>query len=630
MPQLKFMDNTADIDEGLGDAGIETFRDTPYASVARECGQNSADARARTPVIVKFESLEIPATDMPGVEELKATIESCLKKAKRLNSEKEIEFFERAKKSINSDYIKLLKISDLNTKGLRGPCEQGTPFHSLLKGKGVSIKEDPTSGGSFGIGKNAAYAVSDIQTVFYSTIYLDTHTNDNEFLCQGKSVQVSHIDSNGGNKLATGYWGADGFQPVSDRNLVPDWLKREDVGTTIYCACFRETDNWDERLAAPLIQNFFCAIHRNEMTFTIGDSFTINKETISALYNRPRIVQAALDNGHAEDLEFSSRLYECLIAVEATEEIVEIKNIGRVCIRMLVKEGLPKRVCIIRNGMFITDNLENFGEKFIRFPLYKDFVALVEPLDKAGISLFRKLENPKHNGFSSERIADPNKRKDAAAAMKKLGKAIRDTIKTKSLEKPKDSVVLDELSEFFAEEVDPEKVQDPNAVEDNPETFRYRPKKKRIKPPRGSGNMAGGVTGGGGKKNGRGGEPGVDGPGTGGGNKGTGDRGGGKLIRLAQMRNVIQDGNPKKRRLIITPEESGKAVITVFAEGINTPEQIRIERSDNAEIKNGSVVTELVCNEKQDVVVELSEAYDGPIEIIAKSVESAEGTGSED
>lgn len=630
MPQLKFLDNTADIDEGLGDAGVETFRDAPYASVARECGQNSADARARTPVIVRFENLEIPATDLPGVEELKTTMEGCLQKARSLKSEKEIEFFECANRSINRGHFKILKISDLNTKGLTGPCKQGTPFHGLLKGKGVSVKEDPTSGGSFGIGKNAAYAVSDIQTVFYSTIYPDTYTNDHEFLCQGKTVLVSHVDSNGENKLATGYWGDDNFQPVSDRNLVPDWLKREDVGTTIYCACFREAENWDERLAAPLIQNFFCAIHRNELIFIIGNSFTINKETIGALYDRPGIVQAALDNGHSEDLEFSNRLYECLIAVEAREEIVEIQNIGRVSIRMLVKEGLPKRVCIIRNGMFITDNLENFGERFRRFPLYKDFVALVEPLDEAGISLFRKLENPKHDGLSSERIADPDKRKAAAAAMKKLGKTIRNTIKTQSLEKPKDSVVLDELSEFFADEVDPEKIQDPDAVEDNPETFRYRPKKRGSRPPQGTGNEEGGLTGGGGKKKGKGGAPGVDGPGAGSGNKGTGDRGGGKLIRLTQMRNVIQDNDKKKRKLIVTPEESGRAVITVFAEGINVPEQIQIERSENAEVLMGSVVADLVCNEKRNLVVEFAEPYDGPIEIIARSAEPPAGGGNED
>lgn len=629
MQRFSFLSNVADIDEGLGDAGIETFRDAPYASVARECGQNSADARERTPVILTFEVLEISASDLPGLDELKTTIECCLRKAQGLNSEKEIEFFECAKHSIDREYFKILKISDRNTRGLTGPCQQGKPFHSLLKGKGVSVKDDPKAGGSFGIGKNAAYAVSDIQTVFYSTVYLDSYTNERKFLCQGKTVLVSHVDANGESKLATGYWGEENYQPVTDSNTVPGWLRRTDVGTTIFSACFRDTDNWEERLTAPLIQNFFCAIHRDEMTFTISDTLEINRETIGTLFTKTGIVQAAIDNGHGEDLDFSSSLYQCLIAVETKEEVREIEGIGRVSIKVLVKDGLPKRVCIIRNGMLITDNLENFGEKFRRFPLYKDFVALVEPLDDVGISLFRKLENPKHNGFSSERISDSRKRAAAAVAMKKLGKIIREEIKTQSLEKPKDSVVIDELSEFFADEVDPERIQDPNALEDNPETVSYKPRKRERRPPTGVGSDAGGLSGGGGTRRGKHGKPGVDGPGGGGGTKGAGDRGGGKIIRLTQMRNLIQDNDPRKRRLFITPAESGRARVTVFAEGINTPDPVQIERSNGVEVQNGSLIMDLNGNQRHDIVVEFSEPYDGPIEIIAATMVT-KGSAHED
>ena len=135
MPDFEYLENVADIDEGLGDAGIETFRDAPYASVARECGQNSDDAKVKYPVIVTFDTLEIPTEDLPGVDKLRTTIECCLQKARTLKSEKEIEFFQCAKQTINRPHIKILRIYDRNTKGLVGPCQQGTPFHSLLKGK---------------------------------------------------------------------------------------------------------------------------------------------------------------------------------------------------------------------------------------------------------------------------------------------------------------------------------------------------------------------------------------------------------------------------------------------------------------------------------------------------------------
>ena len=160
MSELRFLSNEGDIDVGLGDAGIETFRDTPYASIARECGQNSSDARSKNPVCLSFDLIEVNSSEIPSLESFRSSIDCCLKKARESDIEKEVGFFERAKNSLSKDSIKILKISDTNTKGLIGPCVQGTPFHSLLKGSGVSVKNDPTSGGSFGIGKNAAFAVS--------------------------------------------------------------------------------------------------------------------------------------------------------------------------------------------------------------------------------------------------------------------------------------------------------------------------------------------------------------------------------------------------------------------------------------------------------------------------------------
>jgi len=49
-------------ENGLNDPGIETFKDNPLSSLARECLQNSADAADSSgkPVEVHFQRLEIP------------------------------------------------------------------------------------------------------------------------------------------------------------------------------------------------------------------------------------------------------------------------------------------------------------------------------------------------------------------------------------------------------------------------------------------------------------------------------------------------------------------------------------------------------------------------------------------
>ena len=76
--ELKFSNNETDEDEGLNDPGIETFRHAPYESLARECGQNSADACLKQPVVLSFKLISIPRAELPAEKELVATLKDCL------------------------------------------------------------------------------------------------------------------------------------------------------------------------------------------------------------------------------------------------------------------------------------------------------------------------------------------------------------------------------------------------------------------------------------------------------------------------------------------------------------------------------------------------------------------------
>lgn len=74
---------------------------------------------------------------------------------------------------MDSGFIDVLRISDFNTKGLQGSeQEYNTPWHNLVKAAGVSGK-DGSDGGSYGIGKAAPFACSDIRTLFYATKDID-------------------------------------------------------------------------------------------------------------------------------------------------------------------------------------------------------------------------------------------------------------------------------------------------------------------------------------------------------------------------------------------------------------------------------------------------------------------------
>lgn len=622
---LQFVNNEGDEEEGLGHAGIETFKDAIYPSAARECGQNSADARLGDKTVrMTFDLIEVATKEFPALEQYKQVVDACLNKVKK-GGEKEKDFFAQAKKVLEAGTIKILKISDENTKGLKGPCVAGTPFYSLVKGSGVTVKENEASGGSFGIGKNAAFALSDLQTVYYSTLYYSEDTKKEEFLAQGKTILISHIQ-NGENKASRGYWGFPNYKPVENQVDVPEWLRRNTIGTSIFAIGLREVQDWQYRMAASIIKNFFCAIHRGDMEFSINNGeISLNSSTLSTLFQNEKILAVVMESGEMDSFLFSKNLYECLTDSDVIHKDLSVPGLGDLSLKILIKEGLPKRLAIVRNGMIITDSLENFGDKFNRFKGYKDFVALVEPKDITGSAFIKKLENPQHNGLSAERIPDETKRHSAIKTMKAMIKEIRSAVKEEALPEPDEETALDELGEFFGDPDKRDVVPDPNA-EDDPETSKVKqpttpPKKPYVPPTKPSPEP--GDTGGASPTGGTGTGNGGSNTGTGGG-EGTGKAGEGKKsykvpVYFTDFRNFILKGDPShKRRVIFTPSGTGITSLTIQAAGIYESEPLSVASADGAQVKEGIIITDLVAGKRHALDVVFSEPFDGPIEIFGE------------
>jgi hypothetical protein len=624
-PDLEFLSNDAGELEGLGDAGIETYKDNPYASIARECGQNSNDAALRRPVVVSYDLITIPTAEIPAIGKFKLAVNACLRAANKSRDEKTTDFFKQAKNVLEENNIKCLRIKDSNTTGLIGPCEPGTPFHSLVKAAGISTKDNDTSSGSFGIGKNAAFAISDLQTVFYSTIYLDPASGADQFLAQGKTKLISHIDRDGKSRRATGYWGTPaGFLPVSIESEVPEWLRRSDVGTSVFALGFREAPHWEYRTAYSLLANFFIAIHRDRMRFEVNNgAIVIEAANVGSLLHDSSVERAANDDDQLEDLQFARDLFRCLTSSETIEKRVVIRELGEISVRVLVREGLPKRLAIVRNGMMITDNLKHFGDKFSRFPLYRDFIALVEPLDDQGSALIKKLENPRHDEVSAERVPDPTKKAAAKRAMTRLAKEIRAIIRTETAVTAADDIALDEMGEFFADG-DRGDIPPPADAEDDLSTIRYQPAKNT--PDRKTKTQGLGQEGGAGGKGKAGGGGGGDGPGTGKGSGGTGQAGRVHAMHFESVRHTRAPNERKNVRTIhFTPSVDGIAKVTLEAVGIDSNEKLAVIRAEPGKIANGEILLALEGGKRTSVRVELSEDYDGPIEISGLRISDVPG-----
>jgi hypothetical protein len=625
--RLQFLSNEADEDEGLNHAGIATYKDSPYASTARECGQNSSDARINEPVIINFDVKEIIGTDqIEFSKQLLPTVLSCLEKAQGANKEKSREFFKHAKELLEADTLKVLKISDYNTTGLLGPCEPGQAFHSLVKSTGVSVKNNSdTSGGSFGIGKNAVYAISDLQTVFYSTIFKDKN-GEEQFLAQGKSILTSHIGkSNDVPYRSTGYWSKSdqsNFKPVDNIDHAPDWLRREEQGTSIFALGFRETENWEYRMVASLIRNFFVAIQRGTIVFNLCDGrISLNSKSLSGWFLDERVKVAAEDSNQLEELKSSHYLYECLTSKKSIIKVLDVTGLGKVSIYILVREDLPKKVSIIRNGMVITDSLEKFGDNLSRFPMSRDFVAFVDILEDKPSKFIKGLENPRHDGLSAEQFLDIKKSRAANEVMKRLIKRIRAAIKEETQRKPVDVDSIDEMSIFFADVDEERGIPDPDAEEDPQKYIIQKAKrlspKLRSFPTTGEGEEGGAVVRHGDLIESDPNNNNENGVGIGNGQGGKGSKSKRRSVALINCRNIVGQEGLNYRTVWFTPDCNGEIILSVAATGMQSSEEIKIKGASEGKVSEGRVKIDVKVNMRHEISLDFAENYQGPIDMTA-------------
>ena len=617
--RLEFLENQAGEVEGLGHAGIETFRDTPFVSCSREAGQNALDAADGRPVRMVLREHQVPSGEIPGFEKLRETIGSCLKAARAAGSEKDRDFFENANDVVSRSVVSVLEIADFNTTGLEGPPNHpGSRFHALVKSSGKSNKSTATSGGSFGIGKNATFAVSDLRTVFYSTIY-ETPVGP-KFALQGKVHLVSHRDAEGVDRTAKGYWGhPERFEAVEDVALVPEWLRRSEKGTSVFSVGFRGRHDWQDRMTVPLLSNFFGAIDDGDIEFEVGDGARIvNRKALAALLDDAAIIEAAEEASHGDDVRLARKLLRCRKSEEAVTKRVSVVDLGEFTAKILVEEGMPKRVAIVRNGMLITQSLEHFGDKFARFPGARDFIILVEPADDEASKVLKSLENPQHNAFSAGRLDDPKKQKKVTRAMKRLIQEIRTLIRENAEITGGDAVKLDELGEFFADAGGEEaKVL---AAEDDPETIRFTPAKRvRPEPRKPASSRGDGEEGGAGHDDGAGGR-GTDGhgAGAGAGAGGSGSKGQQTVVRLATIRNV--EKSPKVRKIYFTPDEAGDIALTFLATGVFEATELKVAEASGATecaVTRGRVEMRVAKGARVEIEVTFGYDYTGPVEVYA-------------
>lgn len=617
---IRFLTNEAGKVEGLAYAGFETFRGSPYTSCAQETGQNSRDAASgEGPVQVSFRLLEIPREEIPFADQLQHSIQCCLDEPTDADTKHHLR---RALTAINAPTVKVLEISDRNTTGLTGPVGDPTSvFTALVKGDGVTNKADVTSAGSYGIGKNAAYAVSYLQTVIYSTCYQERSTRKRKFAAQGRLRLISHKE--GSKKFsAEGYWGNPDFAAIEDEAAVPSWMQRTEIGTSIYSVGFREQHHWAARMALSLVANFFLAIDRKQIEFTVDDAFRMNESSLDSVLDSPQLREIAAESDQLEQLERARRLLDCTRSEAATRHTLNVPGLGDFTLHLLVAEKLPREVHILRNGIYICDNFAKFSEPMRIFRGTREFTAVLEPSrTEAGrkpSELLKRLENPAHDAFEPERIVEARSLEQARTQIRYLIKQVRNVIKATAKIEETNHSQLDELSHLFAD-CAPIGGNGQNNKEKDPERFQYGVARKATRG-RPSGTVGEGI----GKRR-FGNDTNETTPrskNAGGGSERT-PPGTQSAIALEAIRSFLPEPTDgRKRTVYFTPGADGDIEISVAAAGLSGDVGLSVVGTSRGVAQQGRVRTTVTTGQRVVLQLALAEPYGGPIEVSARTSSS--------
>ena len=413
---------------GMTPGDSETFKKNPFSAFAREILQNSIDARAsdEEPTRVDFSLFKIKSKDIPGCNELAEAMRRC---KEFFHYKKDyVEEYNKMLNVLNSDEVTCLRVSDFNTTGLIGvetPKQQNNKFLALTKGTGVSEKAGEMAGGSKGVGKNAAYNMSSIRTVFYST-HSDRDINDKP---------GDYIGSLGVAKFVSGYvddivsedrdhtQGTGFFSKDDNKNAIGSLInldssfnqRTSNCGTDIYIVGFNNEAGWEKEIINSLLDSFMAAILYNELEVNVN-GINITKDNIeSIVYDKDIINKNKKSNIVSQ--------YRLLTNKDSKVQTYDLDTEYGVCQLYILplekdEEDLATHKCSMIRHPLMKIKDESLGQSF------RVSAMCIIGKGKLGEKL-RSIENAQHIDWEVNRIKDLSERKEIQNVLNDIKEQIK-------------------------------------------------------------------------------------------------------------------------------------------------------------------------------------------------------------
>lgn len=394
-----YFGNEGGIDIGPNDPIHQTFKGNPFYSIVREAIQNSLDAvnDSRFPVNISFQYFDLDRLQYPSFFQLEEHINQSLEfykkngDAQRLFGDmlKYLNGSEKGKKKLK---VSCLKISDSNTKGMHYNQGTDSPFYAFLRAAGVSAKPIRGSGGSFGFGKGAYFALSPIKTLVVST--KDTEGN---VYFEGATRLTTHKNSNDEKITAYGFYDSNNGQPVTNEENIPEIFKRSETGTDISVIGLWDEVDRNRLMIKSVLNNFWLAIHEHKLVVAIND-VTISKENLEQVIDE--YFPTEFESGNATEIEsWNPKPYYKAVKYSGANDQFrfftdELETLGKVKLFVYLERGLPNRTSFFRQPKMVVFKRTNRK--------INGYAAVFTCESDEGNEILKRMENPEHNQWQKE------------------------------------------------------------------------------------------------------------------------------------------------------------------------------------------------------------------------------------
>lgn len=429
---LKTYKTESPIRTGYNDSGILSFGEDNGKTDAmiREEIQNSLDARysERTDkeTIVEFAIFNMLTKEIPCYNDFKEEVRKCYNSWKSRVSEENagLKAINEIKNILEKETTKVMRISDYNDSGLYGINRSNTPFDNLVKARGVSDKVSGT-GGSYGLGKDAAFSMSEYRTVFYASVTKE----DNPY-----TIGVSKLpgyEHNGSNYTGDIFFSDKNGNPTTfqifqkgyTRNITQCGLDKYIFGIN------NEVENdFDKKLISSVIKNFLYSIISGKLIVRYKN-IEISKETLSDYIEKYKeiIDPIALEQYNA----IMNPTFEASISIFEEDDV-----------KIYFREeeiSASRKIGVYRlNGMKIFDR----GG----FSTGVNFGGIIILQGKIVNDFFKQFENPEHNKWLKESM---DKVKGSSEKHAQLFRPIHNEINEIKKAKYNENIILEGLEDYL-------------------------------------------------------------------------------------------------------------------------------------------------------------------------------------